>query len=393
MDLKRKQRIWHLGIFIVFAALTVWLSADRIHALRTGSVHPATVLDCDGEWFRKGQGGTRPTRYVLQYAPVAYSEDGHRARGFAWLDESVCLRTLGSAVTLLAHPDDPKQNRIVTFLHFWLLPAGATLLTLILGLGLLSLPRGMPMIVFLLGASAGGGTLWFELNPSVGAGGLDPSERALAQCAQQAVFDQKVSDRTQIRRLICQNPAVEDLAPLAAMPQLEELYLQGASLTSLDGIEALPKLRKLSVAGNKDLDSLTGLETATALIELQANSAGLKSLRGLEGALELKVVAAMNNRLTGAALEPLKGLQKLESVVMNSNRISDLSALRDKPALRELQVYSNDIRDIRPLHSNRALNLVGIRGRGNVSCAEVDALRAVLAPDARVYGQAACDDK
>ena len=49
------------------------------------------------------------------------------------------------------------------------------------------------------------------------------------------------------------------------------------------------------------------------------------------------------------------------------------------------------ISDISPLFGNTSMKIVGVRGKGNVPCVQVQKLRSII-PDARVYGPKKCDE-
>ena len=61
-------------------------------------------------------------------------------------------------------------------------------------------------------------------------------------------------------------------------------------------------------------------------------------------------------------LEPLLGLQNVETLVLTGNAISDVSVLAGLPKLKELHLTSNRVRDISPLSVCQALRKLEIQG-------------------------------
>ncbi len=212
---------------------------------------------------------------------------------------------------------------------------------------------------------------------------------AIDICVQESMADKGVRERVNLKYLICQGAKIDDLSTLADLVNLEELYLQDNDLTSLETIPELDKLRVISVANNKNLTSLKGIEKPISLEELQANKAGIQDLSGVEALSNLKIVGLMMNDIEN--VDVFTSLEHLEDVTLNYNNIKDISAFAGKPKLREFQVYSNAVHDVTPLMENIKLKKVGVRGKGDIPCEQIEQLKSVLAEDAKVWGPKSCD--
>ena len=81
--------------------------------------------------------------------------------------------------------------------------------------------------------------------------------------------------------------------------------------------------------------------------EIELNESGLRSLVGLENAINLERVEIRDNRITD--LTPLKGLPRLRDLEIGNNLVTDLSPLVGLPSISYINAYSNRITDISPL--------------------------------------------
>ena len=138
-------------------------------------------------------------------------------------------------------------------------------------------------------------------------------------------------------RLSKTGPHLTVLSALGSLPALQELSLQGASqLRSLDGLSALPALQRLYVLDAGALTSLDGL-CSDHLQSLALQGAPLSDLGPLAALPALKKLS-----LTLAAatldLSPLAALTALEQVSIRGAAVADLGPLAGLSALRVLSV-------------------------------------------------------
>ncbi len=218
------------------------------------------------------------------------------------------------------------------------------------------------------------------------------SDLPLGICVSYAMKKQQLTDLSQLKTLSCQKKGIKSLEGIDQLTGLEALYLQGNDLVSLEGMGTMPSLKVISVAANKQLTSLEGLQGAINLEELQANlSSNLQDISAVERLVELRILAAMQDKISDiSALGPL---DKLEEVILSYNQIADISALGNKPRLERLQIYSNPLQSITPLLGNSQMTLVGIGGKKREKqhlCAALSQLKSQLSEDAVVYGPEAC---
>ena len=160
---------------------------------------------------------------------------------------------------------------------------------------------------------------------------------------------------------------VSDLRPLAALPRLESLNLDGAA-PDLQVLASLTGLKRLSVRNN-GIEDLGALASLAGLTELDAGDNLIANLRPLSGLGRLEVLRADRNRI--ADLWPLASLARLEVLELGSNRIGDLQPLAGLARLRKLRLAGNGLAELHPLSSLEGLRDLGLAGNA------VEQLRAL----------------
>ncbi len=155
------------------------------------------------------------------------------------------------------------------------------------------------------------------------------------------------------------NP-LEDLQPLASLPALESLNLDGSAL-DLVPLASLQGLRRLSVRHNL-LDDLQPLAALAALTELDVGDNRIEDLRALAGLAGLAVLRADRNGI--ADLWPLASLAGLEALDLRANRVRDLQPLAGMKRLQMLRLDGNRLSELHPLSSLKGLVDLGLAGTG-----------------------------
>ena len=153
------------------------------------------------------------------------------------------------------------------------------------------------------------------------------------------------------------NP-LADLRPLAALPALESLNLDGAA-TDLQALASLSRLQRLSLRSNAigDLWPLAGL---VSLAELDVGDNHVADLRPLSGLGALAVLRVDRNRI--ADLWPLASLVGLEALDLGANRIRDLQPLAGLARLQSLRLAGNGLAALDPLSGLGTLRDLGLAG-------------------------------
>ena len=147
------------------------------------------------------------------------------------------------------------------------------------------------------------------------------------------------------------NP-LSDLWPLATLPMLESLNLDGA-VPDLQALASLTGLKRLSVRSN-GIDDLGALTTLTELTELDVGDNRIEELFPLAGLTALQVLRADRNRI--ADVWPLALLVELNALDLGSNRVHDLQALAGMSQLKTLRLGSNRLVELYPLSGLEGLS-------------------------------------
>ena len=107
---------------------------------------------------------------------------------------------------------------------------------------------------------------------------------------------------------------------------------------------------------------------------LKASGQGITSLRGLEHAENLDTLILDANKIKD--LTPLAGLDSLEYLSLQRNGLADVTPLRNLTNLEELHLYTNEITDASSLVGLTKLKRLGIGGNYNLGSAQVGRLVA-----------------
>lgn len=81
----------------------------------------------------------------------------------------------------------------------------------------------------------------------------DIDDPNLATCVEQILIDQQVTEASELRRVVCTNAGIQDLAGLEQFNKLAQLDLSHNELRSVEALSGLPELNYLRVEGNPDL--------------------------------------------------------------------------------------------------------------------------------------------
>ena len=199
-----------------------------------------------------------------------------------------------------------------------------------------------------------------------------------------------LSGLTNLQTLDLRNNDVTDTALLSTMTHLRYLYVRGN-----DNLDSLKQLVKLTEAGTRvditlprpvtfrddnllaalrtrlglqtddpifpedmetlttfsashqSIANLTGLETATALIQLTLSNNQISSLSPLSRLTSLQTLDLANNQIS--SISSLSNLTHLTTLNLNSNRISSVSSLSRLSNLTTLNLSMNQIRSLSSL--------------------------------------------
>ena len=174
------------------------------------------------------------------------------------------------------------------------------------------------------------------------------------------------------------NP-LADVRPLAALPRLESLNLDGA-VADLQELGSLVSVKRLSLRHNgiEDLGPLAGL---AALVELDVGDNRIGDLSPLAGLAGLAVLRADRNRI--GDLWPLAPLAGLEALDLGANQVRDLQPLAGLARLRVLRLAGNGLAELYPLAGLEGLRDLGLGGNAVENLRALSGLRGLRRLDLR----------
>ena len=181
-----------------------------------------------------------------------------------------------------------------------------------------------------------------------------------------------------LKHLMLQSNRIRDLAAFSEMPALEELSLNRNRIDYLDGIEGAKHLRWLDISSNFYIEDLSPLAGVPNLQDLWFTENDVADLRPLSGLNNLRRLEGRDNQLT--TLNGLDELVSLREVYVSDNDIADISALS------ELPLYGLSLRNNRVQKVVSALGHLDPTQNGWLSidlwdnpliCAEIEQLRAI----------------
>ena len=316
--------------FLIVAAI---MGHSRYMTISQSVLKEATIVDCG--YVNHKRARNRGGGYSSNYYPIAISDDGDRARGTMLLaTRSMCERLVGSLVSVYVHNSDSKNNRINSFYQMWLLPLIALVyLVAIIG----PKKRGYrPMICVLLIIFAALALCreFGVFNLKQANAKLTPEERKFQACVNQAMRSERVSERKEIKKLICY--PTPDVGSLDEFESLEEVLIRNDDFDSMHEIPYLPNLKKLSIGGEK-IKSIDGLDQFSNLTELAILSNMLSSIKEIPATLNLETLKIRSNpRLI--SLDGVEQFKSLKWFEVKRNSITDITAIASLTELEAIDL-------------------------------------------------------
>lgn len=154
------------------------------------------------------------------------------------------------------------------------------------------------------------------------------------------------------------NNDIADLSALADLTNLDTLYLDNNDIRDISALSRLTKVFEMGLGGNQ-INDVTALSGLTALVHLHLINNQISDLSALSGLPNLRVLVAHNNHVS--SLSFVAGLSALRTISVSGNQITDLSplvALSDR--LESIDVGWNWLTDISVLREMTALHDVHV---------------------------------
>lgn len=136
------------------------------------------------------------------------------------------------------------------------------------------------------------------------------------------------------------------------LEQFDVLYCLGRGITSLEGVQQFQQARSASLDNNQ-LQDLYPLAALPELNTVSVSGSGLTSLDSLTQSTSIRNIAAHNNQLSD--ISALGMMPQLLNLTLDNNQISDTSPLDNIDLLQGLSIRFNQITDAGQLAVNTEL--------------------------------------
>lgn len=149
-----------------------------------------------------------------------------------------------------------------------------------------------------------------------------------------------------LQQLYCDTNQITDLAPIAELNNLQQLYCDSNQITALAPIAGLINLQLLSCDSNQ----VVNLAPIAGLCNLQQLSCFNNNITDFAPIVELhnlQLLYCSQNNV--ADLPPFTGLINLQQLDCSNNQIADLSPVADLINLQKFYCDSNQITDLAPI--------------------------------------------
>ena len=180
----------------------------------------------------------------------------------------------------------------------------------------------------------------------------------------------KVTDLTPLSGLtgmtelnVADNP-VKSLAPLSRLTRLTSLDVTGATWTSLEPLRGLTALRRL----NADQEGQVDISAVAVLTSLDRLTLTVPDVRSLAPLQSLTLLTRLNVQAAATDISALAPMSRLQVLSLNVKG-GDGAALAGKPYLTDLSVYGLRLRSLDAIASSTNLSslIVASDGLGDVS--------------------------
>ena len=162
-----------------------------------------------------------------------------------------------------------------------------------------------------------------------------------------------LANHESLNKVYAQRNSISDASGLVGCSGLTELNLARNQLTDLDFCDSLVGLVTLDVSHCQVADTKK-LATCAKMKTLFLQDNQITDLIALQnGFTDLLVLNVATNKLT--SLKDLAGCSALKTLVANDNEIASLAGLADKPSLEVLLLDSNQISDVSALSDSCAV--------------------------------------
>ena len=152
------------------------------------------------------------------------------------------------------------------------------------------------------------------------------------------------------------------------MEQLTTFFALNRNIVTLTGLETATNLTSL-ILSNNQISSLSPLSRLTSLETLELSDNQISSISSLSGLSSLKTLNLSANQIS--SISSLSRLTNLELLDLSKNQIVSLSSLSGLSSLTDLDLSDNQITNVLPLRDFSSLTDLYLSGNPDITNAEV----------------------
>lgn len=151
----------------------------------------------------------------------------------------------------------------------------------------------------------------------------------------------------------------KDLSPISALSNIQSIELNGTSVVSIDSFKNLSKIKSLVISDTRTLQSVTGIEEMTKLVDLDLSGNGIVVIDGLNNLVNLETLYLNDNDIV--IFPSINQLRLLNTLDISDNNINQLGAdLSGLVSLTNLNAKNNDICDLSTLDDLISLKVLNL---------------------------------
>ena len=163
-----------------------------------------------------------------------------------------------------------------------------------------------------------------------------------------------------LKKLDASYNALTDISGLCNTTQLTSLYLSHNQITDISPIEHNgPKLEILDL-DNNDIQDLSPLSDATALLALLAGNNRVETLAPIASSTKLYVLDASQNKIGTEGISCLSSMYNMAYLNLSSNSIDDILVLEGLLNMQYLYLSGNSISNISPIKQMEKLSALDL---------------------------------
>ena len=184
-------------------------------------------------------------------------------------------------------------------------------------------------------------------------------EKCIRNTIRKSEGEIKIEDVEDVEVIGCSNRGIRYLDGLERFPSLKDMSVTTNDITDVSPLKHVKSLKKLSLRGNKNLDS-NSLRDLTGLEELGIQDCGITSLEPLKNMKKLQNLSADSNNLE--SIKDAENLTGLTALSFSANKVTSLEGIENLTGLKTLRADTNQLDSMEEVANLTELTFFTITG-------------------------------